>query len=81
MQYTAFNKTVVTINTGRLVLKKNCFSAWTSMLNMGLINGMFVACGIWCLARTSYSTGDKYIPYQPLLIKPICCHNTCKNRM
>ena len=25
-------------NTGRLVLKKNCFSAWVSTLNMGLIN-------------------------------------------
>ena len=39
------------INTGLLVLKKNCFSTWTSTLNMGLINkyGMFVACGI-CLA-------------------------------
>ena len=32
--------------------EKNCFSAWASTLNMGLINkgsyGMFVACGIWC---------------------------------
>ena len=43
--------------TGRLVLNKNCFSAWASALNMGLINkgwyGMFVACGIWCLADVS----------------------------
>ena len=34
--------------------EKSCFSAWASTLNMGLINkgwyGMFVACGIWCLA-------------------------------
>ena len=37
--------------------KKNCFSAWASTLNIGLINkgwyGMFVACGIWCLADVS----------------------------
>ena len=37
--------------------EKNCFSAWVSTLNMGLINkidnGMFVACGIWCLADVS----------------------------
>ena len=43
--------------TGRLVLKKTVFSAWASTLNMGLINkglyGMFVACGIWCLADVS----------------------------
>ena len=43
--------------TRRLVLKKICFSAWASTLNMGLINkglyGMFVACGIWCLADVS----------------------------
>ena len=46
-----------TLYTGRLVLKKTCFSAWASTLNMGLINrgwyGMFVACGIWCLADVS----------------------------
>ena len=28
----------VPCNTGRLVWKKNCFSAWASTLNMGLIN-------------------------------------------
>ena len=37
--------------------EKNCFSAWASTLNMSLINkgwyGMFVACGIWCLADVS----------------------------
>ena len=36
---------------------KNCFSALASTLNMGLINkgwyGMFVACGIRCLADAS----------------------------
>ena len=45
------------IYTGRLVLEKNCFSMWASTLNMGLINkgwyGMFVSCGIWCLADVS----------------------------
>ena len=44
-------------NTGRLVLKTKCYSAWLSMLNMGLINkgwyGMFVGCGIWCSADVS----------------------------
>ena len=38
--------------------EKNCFSAWASTLNMGLINkswyGMFaVTCVIWCLADVS----------------------------
>ena len=37
--------------------EKNCFSTWASTLNMGLINkgwyGMFVTCGIWCLADVS----------------------------
>ena len=37
--------------------EKNCFSAWASTLNMGLINKvdmvLFVACGIWCLADVS----------------------------
>ena len=40
--------------TGTPVLKKTCFSAWATMLNVCLINkggyGMFVACGIGCLA-------------------------------
>ena len=45
-------------NTGRLVLKKLwVFFVWASTLNMGFINkgwyGMFVACGIWCLADFS----------------------------
>ena len=37
--------------------EKICFSVWASTLNVGLINkgwyGMFVACGIWCLADVS----------------------------
>ena len=37
--------------------EKNCFSAWASTLNVGLINkgwySIFVACGIWCLADIS----------------------------
>ena len=37
--------------------EKNCFSAWASTLNMGLINKVdmvcCVACGIWCLADDS----------------------------
>ena len=31
-------------NTRRLVLKKNCFSAWASTLNMGLINKVDMVC-------------------------------------
>ena len=30
--------------TRRLVLKKNCFSAWASTLNMGLINKVDMVC-------------------------------------
>ena len=44
----------LTIDHWKTSFEKNCFSAWASMLIMGLINkgwyGMFVACGIWCLA-------------------------------
>ena len=32
------------INTRRQVLKKNCFSAWESMLNMGLISKVDMVC-------------------------------------
>ena len=35
---TAYNK------ARRLVLKKNCFSAWASTLNMGLINKVDMVC-------------------------------------
>ena len=31
-------------STRRLVLKKNCFSAWASTLNMGLINKVDMVC-------------------------------------
>ena len=31
-------------STRRLVLKKNCFSAWASRLNMGLINKVDMVC-------------------------------------
>ena len=31
-------------NTRRLVFKKNCFSAWASTLNMGLINKVDMVC-------------------------------------
>ena len=35
-------------NTRRLVLKKNCFSAWASTLNMGLINEVDMdVCRLW----------------------------------
>ena len=34
----------VLINTRRLVLKKNCFSALASTLNMGLINKVDMVC-------------------------------------
>ena len=34
----------ICINTRRLVLKKNCFSAWASTLNMGLINKVDMVC-------------------------------------
>ena len=37
--------------------EKNCFSAWASTLNMGLINKVDMVClspvGIWCLADVS----------------------------
>ena len=32
------------LNTRRLALKKNCFSAWASTLNMGLINEVDMVC-------------------------------------
>ena len=44
------------INTGRLVLKKSVFSCMGEYAEYGfeqqrlISNGMFFACGIWCLA-------------------------------
>ena len=32
------------VDTRRLVLKKNCFTAWASTLNMGLINKVNMVC-------------------------------------
>ena len=32
------------VGSRRLVLKKNCFSAWASTLNMGLINKVDMVC-------------------------------------
>ena len=32
------------LKSRRLVLKKNCFSAWASTLNMGLINKVDMVC-------------------------------------
>ena len=47
----------VSLDQWKASFEKNCFSASASTLNMGLINkgwyGMFVACGIWCLADVS----------------------------
>ena len=34
----------IVYDTRRLVLKKNCFSAWASTLNMGLINKVDMVC-------------------------------------
>ena len=36
--------TYLLLNTRRLVLKKNCFSAWASTLNMDLINKVDMVC-------------------------------------
>ena len=69
--------------TGRLVLKKTgFFSAWASMLNMGLINkgwyGMCVACGIWCLAGVSSVSFFSFFLYNALTISRYGTHNRAR---
>ena len=51
--------------------EKNCFYAWASTLNMGLINKRL----IWYIPQATN------IPYQPLSIKPIpISHFVCSKR-
>ena len=59
---------------------KNCFSAWASTLDTGLIikgwYDMFVACGIWCLADFSSVSPSSEQPWahqaKLINVRPAC---------
>ena len=57
-----------TIFPWRLVLKKNCFSAWASTLNMGVCSDERLTLETSAKHHIPQATNK---PYQPLLIKPI----------
>ena len=57
LNFKVFKRGKLFVHHWKSSFEKNGFSAWASTLNMGLINkgwyGLFVACGIWCLADVS----------------------------
>ena len=66
----SYNQALVNCHS-KASFEKNCFSAWASTLNMGLINKVDMICLSpvgYC--DTQYPTGDKHA-ISTLLIKPI----------
>ena len=53
---------IVLTQVSKTSFEKNCFSAWASTLNMGLINKVDMVClsPVGYVIYTPYPTGDKH---------------------